>query len=41
MDLLGSLISVSAVAVLGGSVLLALGMARMARLTQPYETWER
>jgi hypothetical protein len=35
------LVSVSALAVLGGSLLLALGMARMARLTQSYEGWER
>lgn len=35
------LIGVSAVAVLSGSLLLALGMARMARLNQTGETWER
>ena len=35
------LVSVSAAAVLSGSLLLALGMARMARLTQSHESWER
>ena len=35
------LVSVSAAAVLSGSLLLALGMARMARLTQSPESWER
>ena len=38
------LIGASAVAVLSGSLLLALGMARMARLNQGQETqaaWER
>ena len=35
------LVSVSAAAVLSGSLLLALGMARMARLTQLHESWER
>ena len=34
------LISVSAV-VLSGSLLLALGMARMARLTETHPRWER
>jgi hypothetical protein len=34
------LISVSAVTVLSGSLLLALGMARMARLMGQYEHWE-
>ncbi len=36
-----SLFSVGAFAVLSGSLMLALGMARMARLTEPYETQER
>ena len=35
------LVSVSAAAVLSGSLLLALGMARMARLTQLHDNWER